>query len=62
MRRRLEFTWCAGDRARVAFQQYLAAFDQAGAQPHLGVALEHSATGVVAARASGALLITVVSG
>jgi HAD superfamily hydrolase (TIGR01509 family) len=42
-------------------QLYLAAFDQLGAQPRSGVALEDSATGVTAARASGAYLITVPS-
>ena len=42
-------------------QLYLVAFDQLGAQPRSGVALEDSATGVTAARASGAFLITVPS-
>lgn len=42
-------------------QLYLCAFDQLGAQPRFGVALEDSATGVTAARASGAFLITVPS-
>jgi beta-phosphoglucomutase-like phosphatase (HAD superfamily) len=39
----------------------LAAFDQLGAQPRSGVALEDSATGVAAARAAGAFLVTVPS-
>lgn len=42
-------------------QMYLTAFEQLGAQPRSGVALEDSATGVTAARASGAFLITVPS-
>ena len=42
-------------------QLYLAAFDQLHTQPHSGVALEDSATGVAAARAAGAFLITVPS-
>lgn len=42
-------------------QIYAVAFDQLGAQPRSGVALEDSATGVAAARASGAYLITVPS-
>lgn len=40
---------------------YLAAFDQLGAHPSSGVALEDSATGVAAVRAAGAFLITVPS-
>jgi HAD superfamily hydrolase (TIGR01509 family) len=42
-------------------QLYLKAFDQLGAHPCAGVALEDSAAGVAAARASGAFLITVPS-
>jgi len=42
-------------------QLYLAAFEQLNAQPHSGIALEDSATGVAAARASGAFVITVPS-
>lgn len=42
-------------------QLYLMAFDQLGAHPHSGVAFEDSATGVAAARASGAFLISVPS-
>ena len=42
-------------------QLYVTAFEQLGAQPHSGVALEDSATGVASARASGAFVITVPS-
>jgi HAD superfamily hydrolase (TIGR01509 family) len=42
-------------------QLYLAAFKRLGTQPGSGVALEDSATGVAAARAAGAFLITVPS-
>ncbi len=42
-------------------QLYLTAFDQLGAQPSRGIALEDSATGVAAARASGAFVIAVPS-
>jgi HAD superfamily hydrolase (TIGR01509 family) len=49
------------DRPKPDPQLYLTAFDRLGAQPHSGVALEDSATGVAAARACGAFLITVPS-
>jgi HAD superfamily hydrolase (TIGR01509 family) len=42
-------------------QLYLAAFERLGADPQTGVALEDSSTGVTAARAAGAYLITVPS-
>lgn len=42
-------------------QLYQEAFDQLGVDPTAGVALEDSDTGVIAARASGAFLITVPS-
>jgi HAD superfamily hydrolase (TIGR01509 family) len=49
------------DRPKPDPQLFLVAFDRLGAQPHSSVALEDSATGVAAARASGAFLITVPS-
>jgi HAD superfamily hydrolase (TIGR01509 family) len=42
-------------------QMYLHAFARLGAAPNTGVALEDSSTGVAAARAAGAFLITVPS-
>lgn len=49
------------DRPKPDPQIYLKAFDHLGAQPRTGVALEDSNTGGLAARASGAFLITVPS-
>lgn len=42
-------------------QIYLEAFGRLNATPHNGVALEDSSTGVAAARAAGAFVITVPS-
>lgn len=49
------------ERPKPDAQLYLAAFDRLGAHPRSGVALEDSATGVTAARAAGAFVITVPS-
>ncbi|MBS9532460.1 HAD family phosphatase [Mycobacterium sp. M1] len=49
------------DRPKPDPQLYLRAFELLGAAPQTGVALEDSATGVAAARAAGAFLVTVPS-
>jgi HAD superfamily hydrolase (TIGR01509 family) len=49
------------DRPKPDPQLYLRAFELLDATPHRGVALDDSSTGVAAARAAGAVLITVPS-